>query len=122
MYRTDRDFYIPDFVIKHTDKNLVVNYCVLDSKWQMRYNINLEKMLYKYFVNIADDQDNPGKYFFWIMQGKDDNKEKLCRLNAGAISRTKADDVTYQTGIVTLTPRVGEQYMIQVLDRFLAGD
>jgi len=120
LYRTDRDFYIPDFVIKHTDKNQVINYFVLDSKWQMRCNISLEKMLYKYFVNIANDQDNPGKYFFWIMQGKDDNREKLCRLNTGAISLTKNDDVTFQTGIVTLTPQVGEQYMIQVLDRFLA--
>ena len=121
LYRTDQDFYMPDFVIKHKDRNQVVNYFVLDAKWQMRYNIGLEKMLYKYFVNIADDQDKPGKYFFWIMQGKDDSEEKLCRFNTGSISRTKPDDVTYQTGIVTLTPRVGEQYIIQVLDRFLAG-
>lgn len=122
LYRTDRDFYIPDFVIKHTVGNQVVNYCVLDSKWQMRYNINLEMMLYKYYVKIADDQDKPGKYFFWIMQGKDDDHEKLYRLNSGAISRTKPDDITYQTGIVTLTPRTGEQYLIQVMDRFLARD
>jgi hypothetical protein len=120
LYRTDRSFYTPDFIIKHDRPYQNTDYLILDSKWQDRGHIEgkMAEMYFKYMVKIADRQKTPGKFFFWLLQGKDDEAEKLSCLNHGRISQDDHDQF-YQSGTVTLTPAIGNQYFTKVLDQFL---
>ncbi|MDO4925913.1 MAG: nuclease domain-containing protein [Turicibacter sp.] len=120
LFRTDRSYFRPDFVIKYVTHKNVSNYAILDAKWRREKTIDFKDMVYKYVYSISDVSDNNGKKFMWILKGKSDvEKSKIYRHQNGALSKTKGREFMNTTGIVEVTPRSGIRNLTDILSIFL---
>lgn len=126
LFRTDGNFYSPDFVIKKQSSD-GISYGILDAKWRTRAVLkdrensgSLPDLVYKYFYSIVDANTLQHASFFWLLQGKDDRVYKPTYFhNRGNISKTKNIQFQYATGIVQLTPKSGTTELTHALRTFL---
>ena len=127
LFRSDRDFFIPDFVLKLIQGQDSL-YGIIDAKWRDRKTLlnsqrenTFPEMNYKYRCSI-NDANNIGRFipFFWLLQGKDTKKgESAYYLNSGGESRHHSTEFQNASGIVTLTPQSGKEECKKILSIFL---
>lgn len=127
LFRTDRQYYTPDFVIKKIVKG-EVTYGILDSKWRNRNSLTKKgseggflDSVYKYLYSVVDSKNLRSVEFFWLLQGKNDNEviPTLYKRN-GAISRKQEISFKNHSGIVRLTPESGIQELMQIIRTFVS--
>lgn len=141
LFRTDTSFYSPDFIIKKKDRSSV-KYGILDAKWSPLLNSDanykgplsdigvkvLSETAAKYMYSILDKQSLQPVSFFWLMQGKDGNVRDIYFRRGGGISKSMEESLSpeeyrefkYATGIVPLTPKVGDGGLLEIIDAFLS--
>lgn len=121
LFRVDSDYYAPDFVLKF-EMNKNIHYVILDSKWSNRYTIKkyeIADVLFKYGIGIRTICNITQQNNIWILQGKDDKKNKLELYHKVAINNSQQDSYKYQYGIVTLTPKSGIDNLRLLLTKFI---
>lgn len=120
LFRTDRSYFRPDFVIKYVSNTNATNYAILDAKWRRDKTIDFKDMVYKYVYSISDLSDDNGKRFMWILKGKKDyGKSQICRHHNSQLSKIKGNNFINSTGIVEVTPESGIKDLINILSIFL---
>lgn len=124
LFRTDRSFYSPDYIIKKQTKN-DIDYCILDAKWRPQEALlnrertgGLGDLSYKYLYSVVDENTMHAVKFFWLLQGKDDG-QKTYYHNVGSISKKQSLQFRYSTGIVRLSPKFGNQDLVDIIRVFL---
>lgn len=124
LFRTDRNYYSPDFVLKK-ETALGIEYGILDAKWRPRKYLRdihddggLVALSYKYLYSIVDEQTSQSASFFWLLQGKDDNSHTYFH-HKGAISNKRDSKFINSTGIVRLSPKYGNYELSRILKIFL---
>ncbi|BCJ92820.1 hypothetical protein acsn021_03890 [Anaerocolumna cellulosilytica] len=129
LFRTDKQYYTPDFIIKKIIKG-EVTYGILDSKWRNRNSLikkgaegGFQDSVYKYLYSVVDSKNLRSVEFFWILQGKNDNEVKPTLYNrSGIISRKQDISFRNHSGIVRLTPESGIQELKQIIRTFVSLD
>ena len=122
LFRTDSGFWMPDFILKHVDKNGIASYAILDAKWRKRRNVEFEKMVFKYIYSVSDSVNGNGEMFMWILQGKDEKYKinmDIYQHNSGYLSKHKGGKFVNSSGIVAVTPKYGNKDLKFVLEAFL---
>lgn len=128
LFRTDRSFYAPDFIIKKVAGNKT-RYGILDAKWRNRNTLldkgkegGMQDLVYKYLYSIVDAETMKSVDFLWLLQGKDDNgDEQMWVQRSGMMSRQQGDVFRLASGIVRYTPKSGGEELKKIMNTFLNG-
>ncbi len=122
LFRTDRSYYTPDFIVKVTSEDNV-KYGILDSKWRNRNRIQadaFQESVYKYFACVFNEAGFSTIDFLWLLQGKDDVKHTQTYYHQrGSIIQRSFSDKKKMIGVVKLTPKTGATEMMRVLKELL---
>jgi len=128
LFRTDKSFYTPDFIIKKTVNNKST-YAILDAKWRNRDTLldkrkegGMQDLVYKYLYSVVDARTMQNVEFLWLLQGKDDNKGiKMWTQRNGMKSRQQKEKFRLASGIVRYTPKSGNEELKKVMYTFLCN-
>lgn len=122
LYRVDKSYYTPDFVLKICDSSKK-KYVILDSKWSKRStirNYELKDVMFKYGLKIRSYDDINSLNSVWILQGQDDdNSGDIYRVNSANVRNSKDSDYKNQYGILTLTPKTGIINLDKIISSFI---
>lgn len=126
LFRTDRFFYTPDFILKRVVGNKTT-YAILDAKWRNRNTLldkkkegGMQDLVYKYLYSVINATTMQSVDFLWLLQGKDDNRDmKMWIQRNGTKSRQQNESFRMASGIVTYTPKSGEEELKKVINAFL---
>jgi len=122
LYRVDKSYYTPDFVLKICDSSKK-KYVILDSKWSKRSTISnyeLKDVMFKYGLKIRSYDDINSLNSVWILQGQDDdNSGDIYRVNSANVRNSKDSDYKNQYGILTLTPKTGIINLDKIISSFI---
>ena len=128
LFRTDKSFYTPDFIIKKVVGNKI-QYGILDAKWRNRNTLldkrkegGMQDLVYKYLYSVIDTGTLKSVDFLWLLQGKDDSRgEHMWVQRSGKISRQQNDIFRLSSGIVRYTPKSGGEELKKIMSTFLNG-
>lgn len=126
LFRTDRYFYTPDFIIKKVVNNKT-KYAILDAKWRNRNTLldkgkegGMQDLVYKYLYSVVDTQTMKSIDFLWLLQGKDDYKNtKIWTKRNGIKSRQQKEIFQLTSGILRYTPKSGRNDLKKIINIFL---
>lgn len=127
LFRTDRSFYTPDFIIKKA-VNEKITYGILDAKWRNRDTLldkkkegGMQDLVYKYLYSVIDSRTLQNVEFLWLLQGKDDSKGiRMWIQRNGMKSRQQKEKFRLASGIVRYTPKSGKAELKKVMYTFLS--
>ena len=126
LFRTDKDYYTPDFIIRKTVGGNTT-YAIIDAKWRTQSVLlmsdiagGLREIVYKYQYSVIDEKNLESVRFLWLLQGRDDDSNSYYQ-NSGSISRSKSTRFQKSTGIIRLTPTTGNMDLLEGLTLFLEG-
>lgn len=122
LFRTDKSYWTPDFILKSINYNGKTKYAILDAKWRPRRNVDFKEMVFKYVYSISNLNNDAEKPFMWILQGKEDGESHVCFHNRGCISKKQGNKFVYESGIVKVTPKSGNEKLINILNVFLGEE
>lgn len=128
LFRTDRFFYTPDFILKRVVGNKTT-YAILDAKWRNRNTLldkrkegGMHDLVYKYLYSVINAVTMQSVDFLWLLQGKDDNRDKKMWIQRnGKKSRQQNESFRLASGIVRYTPKSGEEELMKIMNIFLHG-
>lgn len=128
LFRTDRFFYTPDFILKRVVGNKTT-YAIIDAKWRNRNTLldkkkegGMQDLVYKYLYSVVNATTKQSVDFLWLLQGKDDNRDmKMWIQRNGTKSRQQNESFRMASGIVRYTPKSGGEELTKIMNIFLNG-
>lgn len=125
LFRTDKSYFAPDFILKKVLETGEVSYGIIDAKWRGRSVLMkrtdgaFSDMAYKYFFSIVDSKTLLPCRFFWLLQGRDDEHNTYFH-HSGKLSKSLGEHFNTSSGIAKVTPDSGISELTQILRIFLS--